>query len=92
MKSPILKKLDKPSQKFRILKWMANVQPEGLMNYNLNTICFRYGARIMELRRDGFEIETERIKQGLFKFTLITPACMINWDTLKPIVQEELRL
>lgn len=37
-------------------------------NRELNRICYRYGARIFELRREGHDIVTNRIKGGLFEF------------------------
>lgn len=81
------------TQKRRILNALIYFYPQGVTNRWLNdNICFRYGARLMELRRDGFEIDTKRIEAGLFKFTLLTLPELINKKTMKPIVQEELRL
>ena len=37
-------------------------------NAELNRICFRYGARIHDLRSDGYIIVTNRLKSGLFEF------------------------
>lgn len=37
-------------------------------NRELNTICFRYGARLHELRAEGHIILTERVKEGLYRF------------------------
>lgn len=37
-------------------------------NRELNTICFRYGARLHELRQEGHLIATEQLKDGLFRF------------------------
>ena len=43
-------------------RWHSNVQ--------LNRICFRYGARIFDLKRDGYNIDSERVKGGLWQFRL----------------------
>ena len=40
-------------------------------NRQLNDIAFRYGARIHELRKDGYDIRTRRVKEGLFEFELV---------------------
>ena len=42
----------------------------GVLNTELNKICFRYGARIYELRKEGYHITTERFGKGLCKYTL----------------------
>ena len=39
-------------------------------NAELNTICFRYGARIKELRDRGYNILTERVGKGAFSYRL----------------------
>ena len=38
-------------------------------NSELNKICFRYGARIFELRKEGHIIVTNRVKEGLYEFS-----------------------
>lgn len=40
-------------------------------NRELNQICFRYGARIYDLRKLGYVIETNREGLGYFSFKLI---------------------
>jgi hypothetical protein len=39
-------------------------------NAELNAICFRYGARIHELRGMGHKIKTVQLKAGVFRFEL----------------------
>ena len=54
------------TQTARILKLLKS---EGqATNRQLNRICFRYGARIHELRIEGHDILTVREKDGLFRF------------------------
>jgi hypothetical protein len=40
-------------------------------NTDLNKICFRYGGRIFELRREGHNIQKEYVKPGVFKYWLV---------------------
>ncbi len=49
---------EKKSQKRKILDLMLERFPGWVRNDELNyEICFRYGGRICELRKDGWEIE-----------------------------------
>lgn len=41
------------------------------MNTDLNRISYRYGARIKELREDGWIILTKREDVGLYSYTLL---------------------
>lgn len=41
-------------------------------NRELNHICFRYGARIYDLRKLGYIIETSREGLGFYSFRLIS--------------------
>jgi len=43
----------------------------GAMNTELNRICFRYGARIADLRAKRYIIETKREGEGLYSYKLI---------------------
>jgi len=56
----------KISQTTKILRLLKE-QGEAT-NVELNRICFRYGARIYELRREGHEILTVRESGGIFRF------------------------
>lgn len=38
-------------------------------NRELNEICFRYAARIHEMRANGHPITTKQIKPGLYHYT-----------------------
>jgi hypothetical protein len=55
------------SAKARIL---ARLQQGPALNTELNAICYRYGARILELRREGYDIRTEPQHGGLVRYTL----------------------
>ncbi len=59
-----------PAQRARILQLLRARGPAGATNRELNEIGFRYGARIWELRRQGFDIETIAKGQACFRFVL----------------------
>jgi len=70
---------------------LAACQPGAVSNAELNrAVCFRYSARIFELRRAGFEIDTIIDEGGLRQYKLHTPKRLIDWNTLtvKPDQQE----
>lgn len=58
--------MTKESQATRILKLLKSKRV--VTNAQLNKICFRYSARIHELRNDGYIIVTHRLKDGLTSF------------------------
>ncbi|MBZ5723023.1 MAG: helix-turn-helix domain-containing protein [Acidobacteriia bacterium] len=58
------------SQRERILALLRERGRAGITNTELNELCFRYGARIFELRRAGQEIETIDEGAGVFRFVL----------------------
>ena len=37
-------------------------------NADLNAICFRYSARIHELRNEGWDIQKHYVKPGLYRY------------------------
>lgn len=41
-------------------------------NHELNEICYRYAARIHELRQAGWVIKSEKLSKTLWRFTLIS--------------------
>lgn len=56
----------KVSQTAQILNLLKT--KKRVTNRELNRICYRYGARIWELRREGHVIVTNRVKDSLFEF------------------------
>ena len=51
-------------------KILFALQDNGSMTgAELNKICFRYGARIHELRKLGHTIKAKQIKRGLWEYT-----------------------
>ncbi len=50
----------------RVLRYLKS--QGSATNRELNRICFRYGARIYELRREGHIIRTSNLGSGLFSF------------------------
>jgi hypothetical protein len=59
------------SQKQKVLEALRRGGKFGILNVELNKICFRYGARIHELRREGYDIRMQVDKKGLYRFTLM---------------------
>ena len=58
------------TQKGRILALLRSC-PEGAANVALNSVCYRYSARIAELRADGFTVHTgPTLANGLVVYTL----------------------
>lgn len=57
------------SQTARILKLLKS--KHQVSNRDLNELAYRYSARIAELRTEGHQILTERVKDGLFTYTYL---------------------
>lgn len=61
----------KQTQKERLLALLSDGCPHHMRE--LNAICFRYGGRFHELRREGYEIETIQLGIGEFAYRLHVP-------------------
>lgn len=57
-------------QRSMVLDALKKARSAGVVNVELNRICFRYGARLFELRRMGYSIKTTREAGRVFRFTL----------------------
>ena len=58
--------MDKDTQTAKIIRLLkANGKAT---NKELNRICFRYGARIYDLRKKGHIIKSNHIKDSLWEF------------------------
>lgn len=53
----------------RILQLLE--EKESVTNIELNSVCFRYGARLLDLRNQGHDIKSKHIKDSLWEFRLI---------------------
>ena len=58
------------NQRERILALLQAAGNTGVTNLVLNQICFRFGARIHELRQDCWDIETKAEGESVFRFIL----------------------
>lgn len=56
----------KESQTAKILR-LLKIRGK-LTNRDLNHICFRYAARLHELRRDGHIIVSNHVREGLWEY------------------------
>ena len=59
----------KTNQRTRILRELKDKR--FVTNLDLNKICFRYSARLAELRKDGYNIQKEYERQGVFRYWLV---------------------
>ncbi|NHW45926.1 hypothetical protein HAV21_03310 [Paenarthrobacter sp. MSM-2-10-13] len=60
---------EKLSQTARILKLLQSKR--RVSSHELNRLAYRYSARIAELRQEGHQILTERVKEGVFAYTYL---------------------
>lgn len=44
---------------------------KGVTNIELNKICFRYGARIFNLRKEGYDIRKQHLTGSIWKYWLV---------------------
>lgn len=65
----LLKPASKESLNSRILKHLK--KNGSATNRELNRYCYRYGARLHDLRAEGHIILSEHIKGGLWRFVYI---------------------
>ena len=59
------------SQRDKILTWLRMRGAQGVLNTELNELCMRFGARIYELRKAGYDIKTEKLDESRFRFVLV---------------------
>lgn len=59
-----------PAQRERILSLLRSRGATGATNVELNSIAFRYGGRIHELRAMHYKIQTIRESENVFRFVL----------------------
>ena len=61
------------NHKTKILRALREADGALVPTTKLNAICWRYGARIYDLRRDGHNIEGEHIEGPIWGFRLNLP-------------------
>jgi hypothetical protein len=77
------------SQKDKILELLLERYPMYVTNFEMNEkICFRYGGRICDLRKEGWEIENKQVKENPqeWRAKLLKP---YNEKTNKNILPEQ---
>jgi hypothetical protein len=52
------------SQKRKIIDLLLERYPGYATNFELNDVCFRYGGRICDLRKEGWDIENKQVKEN----------------------------
>jgi hypothetical protein len=60
---------DRAAQRSQVFNALRKARSSGVTNVDLHKICFRYSARIHELRNDGHKITTQK-EGNLYRFTL----------------------
>lgn len=60
-------------QRDKILAWLRMRGAKGVLNIELNGLCMRFGARIFELRKAGYDIKTVKLDDSRFRFVLEEP-------------------
>ena len=61
--------MKKTNQTSRILRELRDKR--FVTNIDLNKICYRYGARIHELRKEGWNIQREYERPGVYRYWLV---------------------
>jgi len=83
-----------PAQRQRVLDLLRERGAAGATNRELNQIGFRYGARLWELKRQGFSIRTDRLTDTLFRFVLLAepqqPKLLPSYRRKRPASQRSL--
>lgn len=59
------------SQRDKILRLLTQRRGKLVNMRRLNDICFRYGARISDLRKQGYKIDTIQLGVGNFAYRLV---------------------
>ena len=59
------------TQTHRILNLLREAGDKGVTNYDLNSVCFRYGARLFDLKRRGHVIGSRHVQGSQWVFWLI---------------------
>ena len=75
------------SHRTKILSLLRERGNQGVTNKELNHDLgiFRYGARIMELRQEGHNIQSIHVHRGLWKFILKDRVSMERAEERRPL-------
>ncbi|AKQ08451.1 hypothetical protein PQE66_gp136 [Bacillus phage PBC2] len=60
------------SKREQILNVLRSAGSKGVTNAELSVTALRYGGSLGELYKLGYEIETESLGDGLYKYTLVS--------------------
>ena len=61
-----------PNQREKILNLLRERGRAGATNDDLVRIAYRYSARLREIRLAEYEVRTDFVREGVFKYTLIS--------------------
>ena len=74
MLTPKVEKAKRLGQREHILELLREAGSKGLTSAELYAVAFRFGARIFELRKAGFNIRTEPIADSQLARFILLPA------------------
>lgn len=60
-----------PNQRERILNLLRSAGEKGVTNNQLIKLCVRWNSRMHELYQEGYEIKTELVADGVYKYILL---------------------
>ena len=74
------------TQKERILQLLREHPQSGVSNFELNQLCFRYGARLWDLRKEGHNIVSEKGKRKAeWIFRLVKESVQLDLEYAKAV-------
>lgn len=59
-----------PNQREKILNLLRQRGRAGAFNSDLVGIAYRYSSRLREIRQMGFEVSTQYVREGVFRYVL----------------------
>lgn len=75
------------SIKFKVLTALRSVGKEGITNVELSKINIRYGGYLGNLYQQGYDIRTDDMGNGIFKYTLISePSKIVKREKAKDVL------
>lgn len=79
--------------KLKVLQALRNAGKAGMINAELSQVALRYGGYLGTLYQEGYDITSENIGNGVWRYTLISePKTIVKrekaWDVLAKKAEE----
>ena len=68
---PNIEPEDKPRLSRQCTRILGRLQSGPATNIELNEICFRYSARLHDLKKAGFVYGKEKVEKGVWRYWLV---------------------